>query len=46
MKFQIPNSKFQGKSKRQVPKMSGGVRNLELGASLELGIWNLELVLP
>ncbi|PYI92655.1 MAG: hypothetical protein DME97_10140 [Verrucomicrobia bacterium] len=44
-KHQTPSSKHQGNSKHQAPNKARplAVWNLELGASLELGAWNLEL---
>jgi hypothetical protein len=41
----IPSSKFQVPKKLQIPRIKDRERfwNLELGVSLELGTWNLEL---
>src|SRR5436190_1701841 len=52
-KHQAPNPKLQRSSKSQTPnskskcrgkRRAGRFLSLELGASLELGVWNLELV--
>src|SRR2546426_9869866 len=52
-KNQAPNPKLQRSSKSQAPnpknrcrgkRRAGRFLSLELGASLELGVWNLELV--
>src|SRR5713226_8489219 len=52
-KHQAPNPKLQRSSKSQTPnpnnrclgeRRAGRFLSLELGASMELGVWNLELV--
>src|SRR5437879_6269386 len=49
-KHQIPSSREVPNLKHRTPKQDGGqtarrsVLSLELGASLELGVWDLELV--
>jgi hypothetical protein len=42
-KLQTPNSKLQRSSKSQAPRQRAGSRfwDLELGISLELGVWDL-----
>jgi hypothetical protein len=44
--MKVPNSKFQVPKKSQTPRNDhhyGSLWNLEVGTSLELGTWNLEL---